>query len=66
MVELKCHCILYCKIIKCRNAIPIEKVMSDACVDQLVRAVDRQSKDPGSNPGTVESVSFSTERFNII
>ena len=29
----------------------------------LVRAVDWQSKDPGSNPGTVESVSFSTERF---
>ena len=26
-------------------------------------SVDRQSKDPGSNPGTVESVPFSTERF---
>ena len=37
--------------------------MSDACVAQLVRAVDRQSKDPGSNPGTVERVSLSTERF---
>ena len=24
------------------------------------------SKDPGSNPGTVESVSFSTERFQIL
>ena len=39
--------------------------MSDACVAQLIRAVDRQSKDPGSNPGTIESVSFSTERFQI-
>ena len=33
---------------------------------QLVRVVNRQSKDPGSNPGTVESVSFSTERFLIL
>ena len=40
--------------------------MLDACVAQLVRAVDRQSKDPGSNPGTVASVSFFTERFLII
>ena len=39
----------------------MENGMSDACVDQLVRAVDRQSKDPDSNPGTVESISFSTE-----
>ena len=30
------------------------------------RVVDRQSKDPGSNPGTVESVSLSSERFQII
>ena len=37
--------------------------MSDAYVAQLVRAVVRQLKNPGSNPGTVESVSFSTERF---
>ena len=44
----------------------MKKGMSDACVDQLVRAVDRQSKDPGSNPGTVESVSFSTKIFLII
>ena len=35
--------------------------MSDVCVAQLVRVVDRQSKDRGSNPGTVESVSFSIE-----
>ena len=45
----------------------MEKGMSDACVAQLVRAVGRQSKDDlGSNPGTVKSVSFSTERFGII
>ena len=42
------------------------KGISDACVAQLVRAVDWQSKDPGSNPGIVESASFSTERFKII
>ena len=41
----------------------VEKEMSDACVARLVRAVDRQSKDLGSNPGTVESVSFSAGRF---
>ena len=40
--------------------------MSEACVAQLVRAVGRQSKDPGSNPGTVESVSLSAERFKIL
>ena len=40
--------------------------MSDTCVAQLVRAVDRQSKDSGLNPGTVEGVSFSTERFQIL
>ena len=59
-----------CIIIKCQNAIqgglPVEKGMRDACVAQLVRAIDRQSKDPGSNPGTVESVSFSRERFLFI
>ena len=40
--------------------------LSDACTAQLVRAVDRQSKDPGSNPDTVESVSFSTESFKFL
>ena len=40
--------------------------MSDACVAQLVRAVDQQSKDPGSNPGIVESVFISTEIFQIL
>ena len=40
--------------------------MSDACVAQLVRAVDRQSKDPGSNPGIVKSVSFPAQRFQIL
>ena len=34
-------------------------------IAQLVRAVNRSLNDPGSNPGTVESVSFSTERFQI-
>ena len=34
--------------------------------DAIDCAVDRQSKDPGSNPGTVESVSFSTERFQSL
>ena len=33
------------------------------CVAQLDTAVERQLKDLGSNPGTVESVSFPTERF---
>ena len=40
--------------------------MLDACLAQLVRTVDRRSKDPGLDPGTVESVSFSTERFQIL
>ena len=39
--------------------------MSEAYVAQLMTAVDRQSKDPGSNPGIVESVTFSTEIFLI-
>ena len=30
----------------------------------VVRAVDRQSKDLGSNPSAVESIYFSTERFS--
>ena len=38
--------------------------MSDAYVAQLVRAVDRQLKDLGSNPSAVESVFFSTEGFS--
>ena len=37
------------------------KEMPDACVTQLVRAVDQQSKVPGLNPGIVEIVSFSTK-----
>ena len=37
--------------------------MSDAFVAQLVRAVDRQSKDLGANLATVERVCISTERF---
>ena len=40
--------------------------MSDACEAQLVRTVDRQSKDPGLNPGTFESAPFSTEGFQIL
>ena len=31
-----------------------------------IRAGDWQSKDPGSNPGAVESISFFTERFQIL
>ena len=38
--------------------------MSDTCVAQLLRAVDRQSEDLGSNPSAVENVFFSTERFS--
>ena len=30
----------------------------------VVRAIDQQSKDLGSNPSAVESVIFSTERFS--
>ena len=44
----------------------MEEEMLDACLAQLVKAVERQSKDPGSNPGTVENVSFFTVRFLII
>ena len=40
--------------------------MSDACVAQLIRAIERQSKDLGWNQGTVESVSFFTETFQIL
>ena len=32
---------------------------------EIFAAAYRQSKDPGSNPGTVGSVSFSTEKFQI-
>ena len=37
----------------------------DACVAQLVRAVDRQSKDLGSNPSTVESAFFTQKDFKF-
>ena len=40
--------------------------MSDAFVARLVTAVDRQSKDPGSNPGTIGSVSFSQKDFKFL
>ena len=46
--------------------LPVEKEMSDACEARLVRAVYRKLEDPGLNPGTVESVSFSTEIFRIL
>ena len=45
------------------RGLPVEKGMLDVCVAQLVRAVDRQARDSSSNPGTVESVSFSTKQF---
>ena len=32
----------------------------------LSTALDRQSKDLGSNPSAVESIFFSTERFQIL
>ena len=37
----------------------------NACVDQLFRAVDRQSKDLGSNPSAVESVFFHRKIFKF-
>ena len=40
--------------------------MSEACVAQLVRAVDRQSEDPGSYPGTVEWVFFPQNDLKIL
>ena len=58
------------KIIKWRYAVKrglaVEKEISDVSVAQLVRAVDWQSKDLGSYPGTVGCVSFFTERFQIL
>ena len=50
----------------CKRGFRVEKEISDASVAQLVRAVDWQLKDPGSNPGTVASVSFSKKRFQIL
>ena len=38
--------------------------MSLKFFSSVVRAVDRQSKDLGSNPNAVKSVFFSTERFS--
>ena len=32
----------------------------------VIRAVDRESKDLGSNPSAVKSVLYSTERFQIL
>ena len=39
--------------------------MLNACVAQLIRTVDRQSNDPGSNPGTVESGLFPQKNFKF-
>ena len=50
----------------CRSSCEEGDVGRLCLVAQLVRTVDRQSKDPGSNPDTVERVSFSTERFLIL
>ena len=70
------HCLHYRRItsrvsdrIRCRGDIrksscgegDIGRLCSSA-----VRAVDRQLKDLGSNPSAVESVFFSTERFQIL
>ena len=45
------------------DCLPVEKGTSEAFVAQLVRAVDQQSEDSGSNPGTAESVFFPPKDF---
>ena len=37
----------------------------DYCVSELVRTVDRQSKNLGSNPGTIESVFLPQKDFRF-
>ena len=45
----------------------IKIVQNVGCLcSSVVRAIDRQSKDLGSYPSAVESVFFSTERFQIL
>ena len=41
------------------------KTYEKSCVAQLVRAVDRQSKVPGSNPDPVKIVSFPQKDFKF-
>ena len=43
-----------------------EIVMKNNIITKLFHFNDRQSKDLGSNPSAVESVFFSTERFQIL
>ena len=62
------------EIIYSRKAEPLGDIRKSSCGEgevgrlcsSVVRAVDRQSKDLGSNPNAVESVFFSTERFQIL
>ena len=55
-----------------RKAVPLGNIRRSPCGEgdvgrlcsSVERAVDRQSKDLGSNPSAVESVFFPTERFS--
>ena len=55
-----------------RKAEPLGDIRRSLCEEldagrlcnSVVRAADRESEDLGSNPSTVESVFFSTERFS--
>ena len=57
---------LFLMFIRLPSEVP--KIFGEGDVGRLcssvVRAVDRQSNDLGSNPSAVESVIFSTERFS--
>ena len=60
------------KSIYSRKTEPLGDIRRSSCGEldvgnlcsSVVRAVDRQSKDLGSNPSAVETVFFSTERFS--
>ena len=63
--------VIFIEIIYSRNAEPPGDIRRSSCGEDLgrlcssvVRVVDRQSKDMGSNPSAVESVFFSTKRFS--
>ena len=55
-------------------AVPLDDIWRSSCrkegvgrlCSSVVKAVDRQPKDVSSNPSAVESVFFSTERFQIL
>ena len=48
-----------------KSRIKESKIPLSVLINRIINGsvVDGQSKNPGSNPGIVESVSFSTERF---